>query len=229
MIEEALDMAFEIIDNEPSNAINASDPMMNKREPIYQNYNNSTNFNGNNMNGTVSPEMHYQVPRSREPYQVLQKNPAKIPLYENVEIIFPMSSDSSRFSMAESNESFGVDDGTEMVFPVDQSKYSNLQPPREKPPPLPVLNEVSGNQSENFRRINSTKRIKQEIQNKRFSFLGLEDNQVDNYSTELSDIQPPNLHELLNQEQQRQSKQQRNHNSHNNDGNLDHGVYFHFF
>lgn len=217
VIEEALDMAFEIIDNEP---VENEPKMEPKREPIYQNTYNSINNNGDD---SFPPEMHYQVPRSREPYYVVPKSPAKIPLYENVEMIFPNSSDSSRFSMAESNESFGIDDGTEMVFPVDQSKYSNLQPPKEKPPPLPELNEVSNDQSDNFRRINSTKRIKQEIQTKRFSFLGLEDTKIEGYMNEVSIAPPPSLQALLSQGDKRMSNHQRYHSTENNHGNLDLG------
>lgn len=202
MIEEALDLAFQIIDNEnveamPSEAsvgeLSGNRQLM---EPIYENVDDSK--------GNSVPEPHYQVPRSREPYYEIPKKPAPIPLYENVELMFPASSDSSRFSMAESNESFGIDDGTEMVFPIDQSKY--LSPPKEKPPPLPEQVETNGEQVDNFKRINSTKRIKKEIRNKRSSFLGIEGQEFDDFSLELSVAPPPDMQALL-QEEKRLEKQ----------------------
>jgi F-box protein 20 len=200
VIEEALDLAFQIIDNEnvdsmPNN--HSGDLSVSKKssQPIYS-----------NIEEDVAAEPHYQVPRSREPYYEVPKSPAKIPLYENVEMVFPNSSDSSRFSMAESNESFGIDDGTEMVFPIDQSKYLIMQPPKEKPPPLPEQMEIPNGQGENFKRINSTKRIKKEIRNKRSSFLGIEGQDFDDYALELSVAPPPDMQALL-QEERRLEKQ----------------------
>lgn len=146
----------------------------------------------------IDLEPHYQVPRSREPYYEIPKKSVPIPLYENVELMFPASasgnSDSSRFSMAESNESFGIDDGTEMIFPI-----STLVPPKEKPPPLPeVMDE--GSQGDNFKRINSTKRIKKEIRNKRSSFLGIEGQEFDDNLVELTVPPPPNMQAFLQEE-----------------------------
>lgn len=205
-------MAFQIIDNEniesvPSEKANITDgnaPVNAKpTEPIYENIDDS---NEDNLN--EKPEPHYQVPRSREPYYQIPKKPAPIPLYENVELMFPASSDSSRFSMAESNESFGIDDGTEMVFPIDQSKYLIMEPPKEKPPPLPSQEQVENNENQldNFKRINSTKRIKKEIRNKRSSFLGIEGQEFDDFQLELSVAPPPDMQALL-QEEKRLEKQ----------------------
>jgi F-box protein 20 len=192
-------------------------------------------------------EPYYQVPRSREPYYEMPKKPSappppppthsnshshshhhhhhqqqshhsSIPLYENVELMFPASSDSSRFSMAESNESFGIDDGTEMVFPIDQMAYLNQMAPKEKPPPLPsndiscasasaTIDEMSNQgQIDNFKRINSTKRIKKEIRNKRSSFLGIEGQDYDDSSLVLSVVPPPNI-QTIYQEEKRLEKQ----------------------
>lgn len=209
MIEEALDMAFQIIDNEnvesmPKESTNAeagdSSGNSMQKDPIYENVDEE----GNN-------EPHYQVPRSREPYYEIPKKPAPIPLYENVELMFPTSSaENTRFSMAESNESFGIDDGTEMVFPIDQSKYLIMEPPKEKPPPLPIQEQQaechSSDLLDNFKRINSTKRIKKEIRNKRSSFLGIEGQGFDDYSLELSLAPPPDMQALL-QEEKRLEKQ----------------------
>lgn len=191
-------MAFQIIDSEnvdavPSEAVAGEMTVSNGKEPIYE-----------NVEDEKEPEPHYQVPRSREPYYESPKKAVPIPLYENVELMFPASSDSSRFSMAESNESFGVDDGTEMVFPIDQSKYLIMEPPKEKPPPLPIQEQLE--QADNFKRINSTKRIKKEIRNKRSSFLGIEGQDFDDYSLELSVAPPPDMQALL-QEEKRLEKQ----------------------
>lgn len=213
MIEEALDLAFQIIDNENvdampnerTNDIAVGELTINRiqMEPIYENVDD-----GSGVNQDDKPEPHYQVPRSREPYYEVPKKQVPIPLYENVELMFPASSDSSRFSMAESNESFGVDDGTEMVFPIDQSKYLIMEPPKEKPPPLPAQEQIESHetQMDNFKRINSTKRIKKEIRNKRSSFLGIEGQEFDDYSLELSIAPPPDMQAIL-QEEKRLEKQ----------------------
>lgn len=175
-------------------------------ESVSENVNNeeeNCDGGGNRMKKIVHKidlEPHYQVPRSREPYYETPKKSLPIPLYENVELMFPASSDSSRFSMAESNESFGIDDGTEMVFPI-----STLVPPKEKPPPLPeIMDEAS--QSDNFKRINSTKRIKKEIRNKRSSFLGIDGQEFDDNLVELTVPPPPNMQAFL-QEEKRYERQ----------------------
>lgn len=202
-------MAFQIIDNEIVDSMpngqesdRAGDSNVNIKpiQPIYENVDDGGQ--------EEKPEPHYSVPRSREPYYESPKKPVPIPLYENVELMFPTSSDSSRYSMAESNESFGVDDGTEMVFPIDQSKYLVMEPPKEKPPPLPAQEQIenNGEQLDNFKRINSTKRIKKEIRNKRSSFLGIEGQELDDYSLELSIAPPPDMQALL-QEEKRLEKQ----------------------
>lgn len=198
MIEEALDMAFQLIDSEivepmpnGEQSHHAGDSNVSRIpiEPIYE-----------NVGDDNTAEPHYQVPRSREPYYETTRKAIPIPLYENVELMFPASSESSRFSMAESNESFGVDDGTEMVFPIDQSKYLIMEPPKEKPPPLPEQPETQADQLDNFKRINSTKRIKTEIRNKRSSFLGIEGQDFDEYSMELFVAPPPDMQSLLQEE-----------------------------
>lgn len=253
MIEEALDLAFEIMDNEiienvptmnglqnttvnrqhqqqqqqnqkqqqESNILKSSLPLS---EPIYENveealmeekieFDNEINV----QQTTIDDEPHYQVPKSREPYYEVPKKHLPIPLYENVEFMFVASSDSSRYSMAESNESFGVDDGNEMIFPIDQSKYLIMEPPKEKPPPPPlplddndsmmILQQQQQHHHEsqtlvdnNFKRINSTKRIKKEIRNKRSSFLGIEGQDFDDYSLQLSVAPPPDMQALLQEE-----------------------------
>lgn len=233
-------MAFELIDSENIDTLPSRQSSMKKvndnnnnnhngesvPEPIYENVadddddvNKGFNVKGpSKVMQEIDMEPHYQVPRSREPYYEMPKKTVPIPLYENVELMFPASSDSSRFSMAESNESFGIDDGTEMVFPIDQSKYLNQMPPKEKPPPPPIpiiqSDEVSGGhfdcqeQIDNFKRINSTKRIKKEIRNKRSSFLGIDgqDFDDDENTLKLSVAPPPNIKSIL-QEEKRLEKQ----------------------
>lgn len=205
-------MAFQLIDNEnvdslpnpPRQPVKACVEFhVNKTnvEPIYENVIDDDVPDDDEMKrrNKIDLEPHYQVPRSREAYYEIPKKSAPIPLYENVELMFPASSDSSRFSMAESNESFGIDDGTEMVFPI-----STLVPPKEKPPPLPeaiIDAETSQGQIDNFKRINSTKRIKKEIRNKRSSFLGIDGQDFDDNSLELTVPPPPNVREFLQEEQ----------------------------
>lgn len=221
-------MAFQLIDNENVDSLPSAGHHMsaktcnilgefnvNKsiREPIYENITDEGEVNnvaeddsderGLSETNKIDLEPHYQVPRSREPYYETPKKSVPIPLYENVELMFPASSDSSRFSMAESNESFGIDDGTEMVFPI-----STLVAPKEKPPPLPeqLIDENSQGQGDNFKRINSTKRIKKEIRNKRSSFLGIDGQDFDDNSLELTVPPPPNMQAFL-QEEKRYERQ----------------------
>ena len=248
MIEEALDLAFEMMDNEliddmPTmnglqSAVNRQQQQHQQQnqnqqqesilksslpltEPIYENVEEALmeekiEFDGeiNVQQTTIDDEPHYQVPKSREPYYEVPKKHLPIPLYENVELMFVASSDSSRYSMAESNESFGVDDGNEMIFPIDQSKYLIMEPPKEKPPPPPLpldddsmmimqhhhMDESQTIVDNNFKRINSTKRIKKEIRNKRSSFLGIEGQDFDDYSLQLSIAPPPDMQALLQEE-----------------------------
>lgn len=83
---------------------------------------------------------------------------------------------------------------------------STLVPPKEKPPPPPT--EISDDEtdtkvikSKSLRRLDSTKRIKKEIRQKRSSFLGLEGNDDDSYlEPELELIRPPDMTTLLAEE-----------------------------
>ncbi|EDS42074.1 conserved hypothetical protein [Culex quinquefasciatus] len=102
-------------------------------------------------------EPYYQVPKSQEPYYEVPKTKF-IPLYENVDIV--------RAAAMRSSEA--VD--------LTVAGCTNQQPPKEKPPPPPVdmIPDDRLENAENFKRINSTKRIKNEIRNSRTSFLGIE-------------------------------------------------------
>lgn len=136
----------------------------------------------------VDSEPYYQVPKPIEPYYEVPKSKKPIPVYENIEIFFPTNG-------------------------------NVLEPPTEKPPPPPPptddLDDIDGGNDTNdnslelyenapMKRINSTKRIKNEIRNKRSSFLGIEGN-IDDLE-ELSLAPPPDMAQLL-QEEKRLEKQ----------------------
>ncbi|XP_054270068.1 LIM domain only protein 7 isoform X3 [Macrosteles quadrilineatus] len=94
----------------------------------------------------------------------------------------------------------------EVVFPLSPS---TLEPPKEKPPPPPM--ETSDDDDQNttnidkpvlLRRLDSTKRIKKEIRQKRSSFLGIEGSNDDNYlEPELELVRrPPDISSFLAEE-----------------------------
>lgn len=221
MIEEALDMAFQAIDQEVSAENDFQAHNNYPVEPIYENVEEAVSDIEENQivseqiieekkigsNNSVM-EPYYQIPKPQEPYYEVPKTPRPVPLYENVDLMF------SPTETKDFGDSDGVDDGTEMVFPIDQTKYLIMEPPKEKPPPPPEDEPPSLPQTtsevkivdQNFKRINSTKRIKKEIRNKRSSFLGIEGQDFDDYSLELSVAPPPNMAALL-QEEKRLEKQ----------------------
>lgn len=141
---------------------------------------------------SIDNEPYYQVPKPIiEPYYEVPKSKKPIPVYENIEIFFPANG-------------------------------NVLEPPTEKPPPPPPPtdddvddDDVDGGNDTNdnsleiyenapMKRINSTKRIKNEIRNKRSSFLGIEGN-IDDLE-ELSLAPPPDMAQIL-QEEKRLEKQ----------------------
>uniref|UniRef100_A0A1B6LLA6 LIM zinc-binding domain-containing protein n=2 Tax=Graphocephala atropunctata TaxID=36148 RepID=A0A1B6LLA6_9HEMI len=92
----------------------------------------------------------------------------------------------------------------EVVFPLSPS---TLEPPKEKPPPPPT--EISddddttdtSNKSVSLRRLDSTKRIKKEIRQKRSSFLGIEGSNDDYLEPELELVRrPPDISSFLAEE-----------------------------
>lgn len=223
-------MAFQAIDDELN-----SDNLF---EPIYENVEEAKNEDSHIMcepvveeiTVPVEKEPYYQVPKktannqSEEPYYEVPKKQKSIPLYENVDLIgsttsgidSPVNNAPVSGDVNSNDSDYGVDDGNEIVFPIEQSKYLMMEPPKEKPPPPPddeplsmVLQTINGsvqNIDQNFKRINSTKRIKKEIRNKRSSFLGIEGQEFDDYSLELSVAPPPDMAALL-QEEKRLEKQ----------------------
>lgn len=218
---EALELAFKAIDAEPI-AKNTQKPIAN--EPIYENIEEITALyeeleheereqreNAKNLamvmehqsktalqpptittaHSTVD-EPHYQVPRSLEPYYEVPK--AKpIPLYENVEIFYPTSANNQRLS---------------------STGDKPMEPPKEKPPPPPVGSQASTDDDDDdttttatkpaqldpMKRVNSTKRIKKELRNKRTSFLGIEGTAVDEI---VFSVAPPPDIASLHQEEKR--------------------------
>lgn len=146
-------------------------------------------------------EPHYQVPKSLEPYYEVPKS-KPIPLYENVEIFYPVNTTT--------NNRYGFE--------------KTMEPPKEKPPPPPPMesnltdeDDNGGNDVDNkmnqknmlplddpMKRVNSTKRIKKEIRNKRTSFLGIDGIETD--ELEFSIAPPPDIAAII-QEERRLEKQ----------------------
>lgn len=191
-VNDALELALKAIDEE--GIINHQPDDV---EPIYEVIQEDDKTDGavdepevkQQVSKTVDSEPYYQVPKPiSEPYYEVPKSKKPIPVYENIEIFFPANG-------------------------------NVLEPPTEKPPPPPPptgdLDEDDGGNDTNdnslelyenapMKRINSTKRIKNEIRNKRSSFLGIEGN-IDDLE-ELSLAPPPDMAQLL-QEEKRLEKQ----------------------
>lgn len=140
----------------------------------------------------VTGEPHYEMPPNRKP----------IPLYENVDIFLASVNDTNQGQLL-STIPAGV----------------HLEPPKMKPPPPPAESEVESEEEEeeplddesmaeemetpeeNLRRMNSTKRIKKDIRNKRSSFLGIESAQDDDeLALKLSIAPPPDMAALIEEE-----------------------------
>lgn len=68
----------------------------------------------------------------------------------------------------------------------------HIQPPKEKPPPPPPSSSVDNDES-NLKRLNSTKRLKKEMQIKRSSFLGLDEPLDDQLDLDLIIEKPPDI------------------------------------
>nr|XP_018909798.1 PREDICTED: LIM domain only protein 7 [Bemisia tabaci] len=93
------------------------------------------------------------------------------------------------------------------VFPLENS--SMLEPPKEKPPPPPVetKNEKQAPIKSILRRLDSTKRIKKELHQKRSSFLGID---IDDDAYLKSDVDlvkpPPDMAAFLQEERRLDQK-----------------------
>lgn len=175
----------------------------------------------------IENEPYYQVPKPVEPYYEVPKSSKPIPLYENVDIFFSNSNNKYSVMMPNGDHHNHM---LNMGYPMGAKTF--LEPPKEKPPPPPIdetdddeeecnddeRNSLNDDDStlngvareapiiDPFKRINSTKRIKKEIRNKRSSFLGIEGSVDDDSYLELSVAPPPDMAALL-QEERRLEKQ----------------------
>uniref|UniRef100_A0A336MPP3 CSON005056 protein n=1 Tax=Culicoides sonorensis TaxID=179676 RepID=A0A336MPP3_CULSO len=212
-VVEALDIAFQEIDNEVHSNIKQTkqsntqndhvvvtdfDELQIETDPLYENIDNILDHKKlcliNNTkilhNNKASP-----------------KRPDKISMCNSQE---PLEEEVIQY-VSESNYQIS---NTEPYYEVPKTKpvplYENVQsrgPPTEKPPPPPPMDDMdeekevtytSNKYDENFRRINSTKRIKKEIWNKRSSFLGIEN--PNDSVFELNVAPPPDMSTFLEEE-----------------------------
>lgn len=178
---EALDIAFEAIDEDERK--NSSNENIQENIEINSIYEDVIEFEKSPIEHQqlgipettpiIIDEPYYQVPKSCEPYYETPKPAKPVPLYENVDMYFTT--------------------GNRLVSVPKE-------PPTEKPPPLPIdCDEDASLQSnsDNFRRKNSTHRIKNELRLSRTSFLGLTD--ANNY-LEVSIPPPPDMATILRDE-----------------------------
>ncbi|XP_014091093.3 serine-rich adhesin for platelets isoform X4 [Bactrocera oleae] len=179
-------------------------------------------------NATTPPEQepYYQVPKSSEPYYDAPKHLRPVPLYENIEVFYTGLENSTLAS--------GTGAALTGGFKLEPPKEKPPPPPIESPPPFDDVDSVDNTDtwsSDNtyetissrlthvnglvtdhpsppIKRMNSTKRIKKELRNKRSSFLGIDTTNLDDEETylELTVAPPPDMAQLL-QEERRLEKQ----------------------
>ncbi|KAM7362044.1 smallish isoform 2-T7 [Cochliomyia hominivorax] len=171
----------------------------------------------------LNSEPYYQVPKSSEPYYDAPKHLKPVPVYENIEIFF--------------NGSLTSELTSEMPINLQPPKEKPPPPPVDSPPLFDDVDSSSHTDtwsSDNtyetltrhqlnhhnihhlspehpsppIKRMNSTKRIKKELRNKRSSFLGIEGSSMDDDESylELTVAPPPDMAQLL-QEERRLEKQ----------------------
>ncbi|XP_054732258.1 uncharacterized protein LOC129240465 [Anastrepha obliqua] len=175
----------------------------------------------------VDHEPYYQVPKSSEPYYDAPKHLRPVPLYENIEVFYT--------GLENSTLAGGTGAVLNGSFNLEPPKEKPPPPPVESPPPfddvdsidnntdtwssdntyetissrLPHVNGLAGDHpSPPIKRMNSTKRIKKELRNKRSSFLGIDTTNIDDEESylELTVAPPPDMAQLL-QEERRLEKQ----------------------
>ncbi|XP_055902435.1 uncharacterized protein LOC129938734 isoform X5 [Eupeodes corollae] len=159
-------------------------------------------------------EPYYQVPKSSEPLYQVPKLQKPIPLYENIEMFCTARGDEYNTSSgiplhlqppkekpppppvmdAADSDDADDDDGTGSAGGSSTNTYETI--------PRSVTE--NGGSVPPIMRMNSTKRIKNEIRNKRSSFLGIEGS--DDSFLELTVAPPPDMVQLL-QEERRLDKQ----------------------
>ncbi|EDW34601.1 GL22332 [Drosophila persimilis] len=221
--EEEIDAREEEVEGETTTEmLNKTDEQKRKeergeRELIYENNNQNTNQNSNsNSNGNSNqnensiggtaalssdPEPYYQVPKATEPYYDAPKHLRPIPVYENIDIFYTgleLSPDLGVHarSLGHNTDTWSSDNTYETISNGTRRhmQSSQLEPAQPSPP---------------IKRMNSTKRIKKELRNKRSSFLGIEtDGDLDDVESylELTVAPPPDMAQLL-QEERRLEKQ----------------------
>ncbi|XP_036675142.3 E3 ubiquitin-protein ligase lubel isoform X1 [Drosophila suzukii] len=184
--------------------------------------------------GDVEP--YYQVPKATEPYYDAPKHLRPVPVYENIEIFYsgleisqgsagtplgPMEPpkekppppptespppipvdeghddelDGLGSSLGHNTDTWSSDNTYETISNGTRRHLQGQLEPAQPSPPI--------------KRMNSTKRIKKELRNKRSSFLGIEtDGDLDDMETylELTVAPPPDMAQLL-QEERRLEKQ----------------------
>ncbi|XP_017046037.1 apoptotic chromatin condensation inducer in the nucleus isoform X2 [Drosophila ficusphila] len=182
------------------------------------------------------PEPYYQVPKATEPYYDAPKHLRPVPVYENIEIFYsgleigqgagaaplgvmeppkekppppPTESpppiptevgqddelDGLGSSLGHHTDTWSSDNTYETISNGTRRHLQGQLEPAQPSPPI--------------KRMNSTKRIKKELRNKRSSFLGIEtDGDLDDMETylELTVAPPPDMAQLL-QEERRLEKQ----------------------
>ncbi|XP_023248467.1 formin-J-like [Copidosoma floridanum] len=78
---------------------------------------------------------------------------------------------------------------------------TSVEPPKEKPPPIPVdLSDEENHPIEPLKRLNSTRRIKKELRTRRSDFLGIEGFNDDELERELTLSKPPDMAAILAEE-----------------------------
>ncbi|KAK9723236.1 LIM domain [Popillia japonica] len=141
---------------------------------------------------SISIEANSQPPTLTEPPTSPEKPDRKPVIYENVKI-----SPYENVEIKTSDITFPMDFIASDIFgnPISPGK---LEPPKVKPPPPPPQEIYDGDG--NFKRMNSTKRIKKEIQIKRSSFLGLSEPTDDQIDPEIPIDKPPDINSFLQKE-----------------------------
>ncbi|XP_044312975.1 uncharacterized protein LOC108043908 isoform X2 [Drosophila rhopaloa] len=183
-------------------------------------------------------EPYYQVPKAAEPYYDAPKHLRPVPVYENIEIFYsgleisqgsagtpgtlglmeppkekppppptesppPIPADEGHddeldglgSSLGHNTDTWSSDNTYETISNGTRRHLQGQLEPAQPSPPI--------------KRMNSTKRIKKELRNKRSSFLGIEtDGDIDDMETylELTVAPPPDMAQLL-QEERRLEKQ----------------------
>ncbi|KAL9873045.1 uncharacterized protein ACN427_014039 isoform 2-T9 [Glossina fuscipes fuscipes] len=185
----------------------------------------------------IDLEPYYQVPKSCEPYYDAPKHLKPIPVYENIEMFFNASANNELSSLENSatleppkekpppppcespppideldaqTDAYSSDNTYETLtrhqhhYHHHHHHHSNhlLQSPSG------LIDHQHLPHSPPIKRMNSTKRIKKELRNKRSSFLGIEGSNLEDDETylELTVAPPPDMAQLL-QEERRLEKQ----------------------